>query len=180
MEFKNKNTLPGLSSFVVNKPGKNKYSNFTPGFDNIGNTLTFPDFSIMPCKQLEQEIKNMTETLNAESLVIKNPVWVSSYEDAINTATVFYNSKGCAAISVSEGIKENNLPLDGGGTVIIGNTDDGTAVKIVPVITTHATVAGTPVVATAISDAKKIHWGLILVVAVVGLVFFTGSKGTSA
>lgn len=187
MGAKNKQTLPGLSSFVVKKSGKNNYGNFSGGDITDaagGDTMTFPDFSTMSCQQLEQEINNMTATLAAESLVIKNPVWVSSYEDAINTAKTFYNSKGCAVKSGDGGTKENNLPVDGGSGVVIGNTDNGTPVKSTNPVVMQTAVGTTPsgetVVATSMPSAKKIPWGLILVGAVVGLVLFTSNKSTAA
>jgi len=189
MGSKNKNTLPSLSSFTVKRAGRSGMSNFTgailPSPDGLAdNSMSFPDFSIMTCQQLEEQINAMKSTLAAESLVAKNAQWVASYEAAIKTATGYYDSKGCSLSSPDGGIKQDVVVInttDNGTPVKIGTTNADTPAVVTTTTTVGTTTSGTPVVSTATTSAtKKFPWLLIAGIAVVGYVLFAGQRSSGA
>lgn len=163
-------------------------SNFTgmiiSGTDGAEDTIKFPDFSIMTCQQLEEQINAMKSTLAAESLVAKNAQWVASYEAAIKTATGYYDSKGCSLSSPDGGIKQDVVVInttDNGTPVKIGTTNVDTPAVVTTTTTVGTTTSGTPVVSTAtISATKKFPWLLIAGIAVVGYVLFAGQRSSGA
>lgn len=163
----NKKSL-SLSSFTVKRAGSNRMSNFT-GAGATDQGMTFPDFSIMSCQQLEQEISKM----QTEMTVIRNSEIVAAYESAIKTATGFYDSKGCQVnfpdtkegpISNTDGILDNTIKT------MVGTTDSGLPVK--------TTATGPLVPATVASSAKKMPWLLLAGVAIVAYVLFAGDKSS--
>ena len=129
----------------------------------------FPDFTIMTCTELAQSIKQLTETYNAESLVVKNPDWLTAYQNAINSATALYNSKGCAVTPAPDPklppvVINNNPPpilsgLPGGG--IVGGSGSG---------------ASTP---TTTSTPKKSFPWLWVVIGGIALLMFSSDEKAS-
>ncbi len=84
---------------------------------------TFPDFSVMGCKELGAQIEYLKQTVNAPSLVANSPEWTAAYMAAINNATALYNSKGCATSGDTQPVVvtvNNNPPLITSGTGVPG------------------------------------------------------------